>query len=79
MKQGKGYIKAVQCHLAYLTSMQSTYYEMPGWMNHKLESRLPHIVDIKLYINNLKYADNSTLAAESEQELKSLLMKMKEE
>ena len=39
---------------------------MPGWMNHKLESRLPHIVDIKLYINNLKYADNSTLAAESE-------------
>ena len=57
----------------------STYYEMPGWMNHKLESRLPHIVDIRLYINNLKYADNSTLVAESEEELKSLLMKMKEE
>jgi len=52
---------------------------MPGWMNHKLESRLPHIVDIRLYINNLKYADNSTLVAESEEELKSLLMKMKEE
>ena len=48
-------------------------------MNHKLESRLPHIVDIRLYINNLKYADNSTLVAESEEELKSLLMKMKEE
>ena len=65
-KLGKECVKAVYSHPAYLTSMQSTYYEMPGWMNHKLESRLPHIVDIKLYINNLKYADNSTLAAESE-------------
>ena len=59
--------------------LQSTLGEMLGWMNHKLESRLPHIVDIRLYINNLKYADNSTLVAESEEELKSLLMKMKEE
>ena len=39
-KLGKEYIKAVYCHLAYLTSMQSTSYEMPGWMKCKLESRL---------------------------------------
>ena len=38
-KLGKGYIKAVYCHPAHLTYMQSTSYEMPGWMNHKLESR----------------------------------------
>ena len=40
-KLGKEYIKAVYCHPAYLTSMQSTSCEMQGWMNHKLESRLP--------------------------------------
>jgi len=34
------YIKAVYCHPAYLTYMQSTLYEMPGWMKHKPESRL---------------------------------------
>ena len=39
-KPGKEYIKAVYCHPAYLTSMQSTSWEMLGWMNHKLESRL---------------------------------------
>ena len=39
-KLGKEYIKAVCCHPAYLTYMQSTSYEIPGWMNHKLESRL---------------------------------------
>ena len=39
-KLGKEFIKAVYCHLAYLTSMQSTSWEMPGWMKHKLESRL---------------------------------------
>ena len=39
-KLGKEYIKAVYCHPAFLTYMQSTSYEMPGWMNHKLESRL---------------------------------------
>ena len=37
---GKEYIKAVYCHPAYLTSMQSIPFEMPGWMNHKLEPRL---------------------------------------
>ena len=39
-KLGKGYVKAVYCHLAYLTSVPSTSCEMPGWMNPKLESRL---------------------------------------
>ena len=39
-KLGKEYIKAVYCHLAYLTYMQSTSWEMLGWMKHKLESRL---------------------------------------
>ena len=40
-KLGKEYVKAVYCHPAYLTSMQSTSWEIPGWMNLKLESRLP--------------------------------------
>ena len=39
LKLGKEYIKAVFCHPAYLTSMQSTSCEMPCWVNHKLESR----------------------------------------
>ena len=39
-KLGKGYVKTVYCHLAYLTYMRSTSCEMPGWMNHKLESSL---------------------------------------
>ena len=38
-KLGKKYIKDVYCHPAYLTYMQSTSCEMPGWMEHKLESR----------------------------------------
>ena len=40
-KLGKEYVKAVYCHPAYLTSIQSTSCEMPGWMTHKLESRFP--------------------------------------
>ena len=39
-KLGKEYIKAVYCHPAYLTYIQSTSCEMPGWVKHKLESRL---------------------------------------
>ena len=39
-KLRKEYIKAVYCHPAYLTYMQSTSWEMPGWLKHKLESRL---------------------------------------
>ena len=40
LKLGKEYVKAVYCHPAYLTYMQSTSCEMPGWMKQKLESRL---------------------------------------
>ena len=40
-KSGKEYIKAVYCHPAYLSHMQSKSCKMPGWMKHKLESRLP--------------------------------------
>ena len=45
-KLGKEYVKAVHCHPAYLTSMQSTSCEMPYWMKHKLESRLPGKISI---------------------------------
>ena len=40
-KLGKEYVKAVYCHPAYLTYMQSTSCEIPGWLKHKLESKLP--------------------------------------
>ena len=43
---GKGVVKGVYCHPAYLTSLQSTSCEMPGWMKHKLESRLPGEITI---------------------------------
>ena len=46
LKLGKEYVKAVYCHPAYLTSMQSTSCEMLGWMKHKLESRLPGEISI---------------------------------
>ena len=45
-KLGKEYVKAVSCHLAYLTYMQSASCEMLGWMKHKLESRLPGEISI---------------------------------
>ena len=45
-KLGKEYVKAVYCHPAYLTYMQSTSCEMPGWIIHKLESRLPGEISI---------------------------------
>ena len=73
-KLGKEYVKAVFCHSAYLTYMQSTSWEMPGWMKHKLESKIAG-----RNINNLRHADDTTLMAESEEQLKRLLMKVKEE
>ena len=73
-KSGKEYIKAVYCHPAYLTFMQSTSWEMLGWKKHKLESRLLGEISI-----NLRYADDTTLMAESKEELKNLFMKVKEE
>ena len=47
-KLGKEYIKAIYCHPAYLTSMQSTSCEILGWMKHKLELRLPGEISITL-------------------------------
>ena len=70
-KSEKEYVKAVYCHPAYLTYMQSTSCEMPGWMNHKLESRLLGEISVT--------SDVTTLMAENEEKLKSLLMKVKEE
>ena len=49
-KLGKEYIKAVYCHPAYLTSVQSTSCEMLGWIHHKLESRLPGEISTTSYI-----------------------------
>ena len=45
-KLGNEYVKAVYCHPAYLTYMQSTSCEMLGWRKHKLESRLPGEISI---------------------------------
>ena len=68
-KSGKEYIKAVYCHPAYLTSM---------W-NAGLDEAQAGIKIARRNINNLRYAGDTTLTAESEEELKSLLMKVKEE
>ena len=70
---GKEYVKAVYCHPDYLTYIHSTLCERLGWMEHKLESRLLR------EISNLRYADDTMLMAESKEELKSLLMKVKKE
>ena len=72
-KQEKEYVKAIYCHPVYLTSMQSTSWETLGWMKHMLESRVPG----EISEDNLRYADDTTLMAESEEEPKSLLMKVK--
>ena len=71
-KSGKEYVKVVYCHPEYLIYMQSTSYKMSGWMKDKLESRLPG----EIYF---RYADDTTLMAESEEKRKSLLMKVKGE
>ena len=73
-KLGEEYIKAVYCHPAYLTYMQSTSCEMLGW--------IPAQAGIKIAgrnINNLRYVDDITLMAKSKEELKNLQMKVKEE
>ena len=70
---GKEYVKAVYCYPAHLTSMQSTIM----W-NARLDEAQAGIKIAKRNINNLRYADDTTLMAESEEELKSLLMKVKE-
>ena len=73
-KLGKEHVKAVYRHPAYLISMQSTSFEIPGWMKHKLESRLPEEISIT---SNMQMT--TPLWQESKEELKSLLMKVKEE
>ena len=72
-KLRKEYVKAVYCHPAYLTSMQ---YIM---RNAGLNEAQAGIKIAGRNINNLRYADDTTLMAESEEDLKSLLMKVKEE
>ena len=66
------YIKAVYCHPAYLTYTQSTSWEILGEAQAGIKI-------VRRNINNLRYADDTTLMAESKEELKSLLMKVKEE
>ena len=72
-KLGKQYIKVAYCHPAYLTYMQSISCEMPGWMNHKLESRLLGEISIT---SDMQMIPPLWQKAE---ELNSLLMKVKEE
>ena len=71
-KLGKEYIKAMYCHPAYL------FAEYIMW-NSGLDEVQAEIKIASRNINNLRYADDTTLMAESEEELKSLLMKVKEE
>ena len=70
-KLEKEYVKAVCCHPAYLTYVQSTYCEMLGWMKHKLESRLLGEISITL--------DMQMTPPCSGEELKTLLIKVKKE
>ena len=72
-RSGKEYVKAVYCHSAYLTYMQSISCEMPRWKKHKLVIKIA-----RRNINNHRQADDTTLMAESKEELKSLLMKVKQ-
>ena len=71
-KLGKEYIKAVYCHLAYLTYMQYIKWNA-GLDEAPAGTKIP-----ERYINNLRYADDTTLMAESKEELNSLLMKAKD-
>ena len=66
--------KAVYCHPAYLTYTQSTSSKMQGWDEAKAVIKIAG-----RNINNLRYADDTNLMAESKEELKSLLMNVKEE
>ena len=65
----------VYCHPACLTYVQSTSHEIVDWMNHKLESSLPG----EISINSDVQIGDTTLMAESGEELKTLLIKVKEE
>ena len=72
-KSRKEYVKSVYCHSTYLAYMQSTLCEMLGWMKHKLETR---------FLGEISITSNMQMIpplSESEEELKSLLMKVQEE
>ena len=71
---GKEYVKAVYCHPVYLASVQRTSWEMS-----RVDEAQAGISVSGRNISNLRYADDTTLMAESEEELKSFLMKVKEE
>ena len=71
-KLGKEYIKAVYCHPAYLI-----YAEYITW-NARMDEVQAGLKIARRNMNNLRYADDITFMAENEEELKSLLMKMKE-
>ena len=71
-KSGKEYVKALYCHPAYITYIQSTLWENAG-----LDEAHTRIKTVGRNIN-LRYAVNSTLTAESKDKLKSLLMKVRE-
>ena len=72
-KLGKDDFKVVYCHPAYLMYNKSTSCEIPGWMNDKLNQ------DCQEKQQCLRQAYDTTLVEESEEELKSLLMKVREE
>ena len=73
-KLGKEYNKAVYCYPAYLTYVQSTSFKILG-----LDKSQAGIKTARRNINNLRYANNTALTTQSEEEIKSLLMKVKEE
>ena len=72
-KLEKEYKKAIHCHPVYLMSMQNTSFKMQG------DESQAGIKISRRNISNLVYADNTTLMAESKEELKRILMKVKEE
>ena len=72
---GEKHVKAVYCHLAYLTYMQSS----TSSENDVLDEAQAGLKISRRNKNNLRYADDTTFMAESEEELKSLLMKVKKE
>ena len=73
-KLGREYVKAVYCYPAYLTYMKSKSWEML-----ELDESQAGIRIAGRNVNNLRYEDDTSLMAESKEELKSFLMKVKEE
>ena len=74
-KLGKEYVKTVYCHHAYLICHHAEYI----MRNARLDESQAGIKIARRNINNLRYAEDTTLMAESEEELKSLLLRVKEE